>query len=151
MTSPRRFLALQEPTIPPELPGFVLLGGVVVPGEVLSVTLDRPRSVRLVAENPDESPLLACFYPGETDVLDDDAAEAIRRKILPVGVACRLIHRMRMPGDAFQVVLQGLRRVRCVDVTRVEPTHLYRVEEVESTDPTGPGVGNDNPVTCRKQ
>jgi ATP-dependent Lon protease len=136
----RPLVTFQEPSIPPELAGFVLLGGVVVPNEVLSVALDRPRSVRLVQENPEESPLLACFYPGETEIEDDDSAAALRRKILPVGVACRLIHRMRMPNETFQVVLQGLRRVRCVDVLRVDPTHLYRVEEVESVEPTGPAV-----------
>jgi ATP-dependent Lon protease len=134
----RRAVTLQETPVPPEIPGFVLVSGVVFPNEVVSVQLDRPRSVRLVEDNPDESVLLACLYPAESDIEDDDSPAAIRRKTLPVGVACRLIHRMRMPNDTYQVVLQGLRRVRLVDVLRVDPTHLYRVEELDRVDPASP-------------
>jgi ATP-dependent Lon protease len=128
---------LQDVRIAEELPGFVLLSAVVFPYDVVSVQLDRARSVRMVDENPGADVVVAVFYP--TDETDSASKEAHGR-ILPVGVACRVVHRMRMPNQTIQVVFQGVARVRCQDVVQTDPYHRYRVEVADAREPKGPEI-----------
>src|SRR5262245_26541596 len=100
----QEFSRLQDATIPEELPGLVLLSAVVFPYEVASVQIDRPRSVRMLEENPGENVVVACFFPAEGDGEIEGGAHG---RIHPVGVACRVIHRMRMPNQTIQAVFQG--------------------------------------------
>jgi ATP-dependent Lon protease len=47
---------------------------------------------------------------------------------------------MRMPNETMQVVLQGLRRVRLLEVTGIQPYFRYRIEAVEDREPRGQDV-----------
>ena len=134
MASPRA--TIEEALVPSVLPGFVLLSAVVFPADVVSVQLDRPRSVLMVEENPGEDVLVACAYPEVEPV--EPAGEASPDKVFRVGVACRVVQRMRMPNDTIQVVLQGVRRVRIVDVVAVDPYHRYRVTPLPPDPPSTP-------------
>jgi ATP-dependent Lon protease len=126
---------LQDAPLPAELPGLVLLSAVVFPYEVASVQIDRPRSVRMLEDNPGENVLVACFYPQEGDAPAGEGGG--HGKVLPVGVACRVIHRMRMPNQTMQVVFQGVRRIRLVEVLQTDPYHRWRVAPVEARDEGG--------------
>ena len=125
--------------IPEQLPGLVLLSAVVFPYDVVSVQLDRVRSVRMIEDTPGPDALVACFYPAEGEG-DEGSPREPHGRILPVGVACRIVHRMWMPNQTAQVVFQGVRRIRCVDVLRTDPYHRYRVEPVALREPKGPDV-----------
>jgi ATP-dependent Lon protease len=128
---------LQDVRIPEELPGFVLLSAVVFPFDVVSVQLDRARSVRMVEDNPGPDVLVAALYPSDET---DAASKEPHGRVLPVGVACRVIHRMRMPNQTMQVVFQGVSRVRCQEILRTDPYHRYRVEVADGREPKGPDV-----------
>ena len=73
--------------IPPELPGMCLFGTVVFPLDVVSVQINQPRSLRMIADNPGESAVVACFFPSDPEATDASAPD----DFLPVGVACRVM------------------------------------------------------------
>ncbi len=131
----------REPTlasvpIPDELAGMCLFSTVVFPLDVVSVQLNRPRSLRMITANPGESAIVACFFPRDPEATDVTTAE----ELLPVGVACRVIHRMRMPNETVQVVFQGLRRIKLKQVLRAEPFLSMRVEAIDEREPRGSDV-----------
>src|SRR5689334_15087912 len=128
--------SLEQVPIPAELPGMCLFSTVVFPLDVVSVQLNRPRSLRMIQAHAGESTMVACFFPR-----DPEATEAVTaEEFLPVGVACRVIHRMRMPNDTMQVVLQGLRRIRLKGVLQSEPFLRFKVEPLEEREPRGTDV-----------
>jgi ATP-dependent Lon protease len=125
--------SLEQVPIPAEVPGVCLFSTVVFPLDVVSVQLNRPRSLRMIQAHAGESILVGCFFPAEAE-----ATEAVTiEEFLPVGVACRVIHRMRMPNDTVQVVLQGLRRIRLKAVLQSEPFLRFKVEALEEREPRG--------------
>ncbi len=135
MAEPREPTLASVP-IPDELAGMCLFSTVVFPLDVVSVQLNRPRSLRMITANPGESAIVACFFPRDPEATDVTAAE----ELLPVGVACRVIHRMRMPNETVQVVFQGLRRIKLKQVLRAEPFLSMRVEAIDEREPRGSDV-----------
>ena len=99
---------LHDVEIPEHVPAVVLASSVVFPYDVVSVQVSKPQGLRLLEQNPGDSVIVACLFPKDRDT------EQLERltDVLPVGVACRVIHRMKMPNDTIQVVFQGLRRVQ---------------------------------------
>jgi ATP-dependent Lon protease len=128
--------SLSAVPVPSRLPALCLFSTVVFPLDVVSVQLNRPRSLKLIAAHPGESVLLACFFPKDPEATDATTAA----ELLPVGVACRVIHRMKMPNDTVQVVLQGLRRVRLEELLETEPHLVARIEPLEEREPRGTDV-----------
>jgi ATP-dependent Lon protease len=137
------FQQIAQSSIPEELPGLVLLSAVVFPFEVASVQLDRPRSIRMVEAHPAENVVVACFYPAEGDLLPASSDHERAGRILPVGVACRLAHRMWMPNGTIHAVFQGIRRVSLAKVVHTDPYHRYRVAEVAEDEPSATEVAEE--------
>ncbi len=130
------FRQFQDAEIPEEVPGMVLVSTVVFPYDVVSVQVNKARSIRMLQENGGDNVIVGCFFPKDPEADDVDKVD----DLLPVGVACRVIHRMRMPNDTIQVVFQGLRRIRCVDASQTEPYMRCKVESVEPREPRGPEI-----------
>ncbi|MCC7138594.1 MAG: endopeptidase La [Planctomycetes bacterium] len=127
---------LHDAPIPPELPALVLATTVVFPFDVVSVQVGRPHDLRLLDANPGDDVIVACFFPRAPDGEDADSKD----EVFPVGVACRVIHRMRMPNETMQVVFQGLRRVEWGESLGREPWLRVRVQPVEPREPRGADV-----------
>ena len=122
--------------IPAELPGMRLASTVVFPLDVVSVQINRPRSQAMLEAHGGDATIVACFLPREPE----EGLACRAEHFLPVGVACRIIHRMNMPNDTVQVVLQGLRRIRLVDVLEAEPFLQFRVETFSAREPRGSDI-----------
>ena len=58
---------LDQTEIPDELPGLRLLSTVVFPFDVVSVQIDRPRSLRMIDDIQGDAALVACFFPRDRD------------------------------------------------------------------------------------
>jgi ATP-dependent Lon protease len=129
-------LPLEQTEIPAELPGLALRSTVVFPFDVVSVQLDRSRSLRMIDDTTGDAALVACFFPRdrEAERLADTG------DFHAVGVACRVIHRMRMPNETMQVVLQGLRRVELREVLATDPFYRFRIEAVVEREPRGTDI-----------
>ncbi|MFM8979760.1 MAG: endopeptidase La [Planctomycetia bacterium] len=128
--------SLASVPIPGELPGLCLFSTVVFPLDVVSVQVNRPRSLRMIAALEGESALVAVFFPRNPEAQDALTLD----DLLPVGVACRVIHRMRMPNDTVQVVFQGLRRIRLREVLHSEPFLKLAVEPLDEREPRGSDI-----------
>ena len=89
---------IQDAPIPEEIPGTLLVSTVVFPYDVVSVQMNKPRSLRMLADNPGDNVIVGCFFPKDPEADDAETADGL----LPVGVACRVIHRMKMPNDTMQ-------------------------------------------------
>jgi ATP-dependent Lon protease len=122
--------------VPETLPLLCLRNTVVFPLDVVSVPLDRPRSIRLIEDSPGDGVIVGCFFP--RDIESGEINEA--PELLPVGVACRVIHRMRMPNETIQVVLQGLRRIRLDGLDQHQPYLRGKVKAITSRDPRGADI-----------
>ncbi len=127
---------LHDVEIPEHVPAVVLASSVVFPYDVVSVQVSKPQGLRLLEQNPGDSVIVACLFPKDPDT---DQLERLT-DVLPVGVACRVIHRMKMPNDTIQVVFQGLRRIEAKEIVRTEPYLVCRVAEVKVREPRGPEV-----------
>ena len=86
---------LKDAPIPEVLPAFVLTTTAVFPFDVVSVQVSRPRDVRLLEANPGDNVIVACLFPRGTD----GEAPVRLDGLFPVGVACRVIHRMKLPSE----------------------------------------------------
>jgi ATP-dependent Lon protease len=129
-------LPLEQTEIPAELPGLRLMSTVVFPFDVVSVQLDRSRSLRMIQKTTGDAPLVGCFFPRDRSAERASGIEDFH----PVGVACRVIHQMRMPNETMQVVFQGLRRVRLLEVLGTQPFYRFRVEPIVEREPRGTDV-----------
>ena len=127
---------LQDVVIPAEVPAVVLASTVVFPYDVVSVQVNKPKVVRLLDANPGDSVIVGCFFPKDPE--NDEATT--KDDLLPVGVACRVIHRMRMPNETMQIVFQGLRRIEVKAVAEIDPYLRCRVEALPSKEPRGTEV-----------
>jgi ATP-dependent Lon protease len=92
--------------------------------------------VRLLEANPGDNVIVACLFPRGAD---GDAPTELDG-LFPVGVACRVIHRMKLPSETMQVVFQGLRRIEAKEVLAADPWMRVRVEPVEPREPRGPEI-----------
>src|SRR5262245_4964390 len=138
-TDPPTPAAIQDASIPEEAPAFVLATTVVFPFDVVSVQVSKPRDVRLLEANPGDNVIVGCFFPRAQDVDGGEDVESLD-DVFPVGVACRVIHRMKMPNDTMQVVFQGLRRVERGAAVTNDAYLRCRVSIVEPKEPRGPEV-----------
>ncbi len=127
---------LKDAPIPEVVPAFVLTTTVVFPFDVVSIQVSRPRDVRLLEANPGDNVIVACLFPRGTD----GEAPVQLDGLFPVGVACRVIHRMKLPSETMQVVFQGLRRIEAKEVLATDPWMRVRVEPVEPREPRGPEI-----------
>ncbi len=123
--------------IPTTLPGIRLSSTVVFPFDVVSVALERDRSIRMIEAHRTDAAIVACFVP--TSDIEEDVV-VTKDDLYEVGVACRVIHRMRMPNGTIQVVFQGLRRIRLVDVVQSEPHLEFQVKACQEREPRGADV-----------
>jgi len=129
-------LALEQTDIPDVLAGLRLAGTVVFPFDVVSVQIDRPRSLRMIQETSGDAALVACFFPRDREAESADAPSDFH----PIGVACRVIHRMLMPNETVQVVFQGLRRIHLDAILETEPYYRFQVSPVKEREPRGSDV-----------
>ena len=136
MVDPNGTLPFEQAEIPEELPGLRLMSTVVFPFDVVSVQLDRPRSLRMIEETTGDAALVACFFPKDRNAERSDRLEDFHS----VGVVCRIIHRMRMPNETVQVVFQGLRRVRLKEIVAHDPFFRFKVEAYEEREPRGADI-----------
>ena len=95
-----------NPDQPRTFPALILHSSVVFPDDVVSIQLPDDSLRTDVLAQHGEDALIATVYLrgdcGEPESVDD---------LRPVGVLCRVVQHMVVPGGGLQVVFQGVRRV----------------------------------------
>jgi len=99
-----------NPDQPSTFPALILHSSVVFPDDVVSIQLPDDSLRTDVFAVHGEDTLVATVYlrgdGGEPASVDD---------LRPVGVLCRIVQHMHVPGGGLQVVFQGVRRVSVED------------------------------------
>jgi ATP-dependent Lon protease len=95
-----------------EYPALQLSNSVVFPDDVVSVQLpdEEVAAPLILLEGERNAEVALVFTRGDRQ--EFRKAE----ELLPVGVACRVVQHMQMPGGGLQIVFQGLTRIHVRDV-----------------------------------
>ncbi len=113
----------QEQQIPEELPILPSRDSVLFPYLMLPLTVGREKSVRLIDEAATGRRIIGLFaqrQPEEEEVSPEG--------LHSIGTAAGIIRLLRAPDGSLQVLLQGLSRLRLLEVTQTEPYLVGRVE-----------------------
>jgi ATP-dependent Lon protease len=117
--------------IPKELPLLPLTSTAVFPHAVVSLQVRLARSLKLLEEKGAENQIIATAIT-KKGITVVNSIDDIHR----IGVAVRLISKVKLPNNTVQLVLQGIRRIEVERLLRLEP---YIEAHVECL-PESPGV-----------
>src|SRR5438067_9135819 len=121
-----------RPAIPDTLPVLPLRDTVVYPLAVVPLAVGQERSVRLVDEVMRGDRLLALVGQRNLGPEPPGSDDLYR-----IGTAAVIHQLLRAPDGTLRVVVQGLERVRIVEVTATEPYLVARVEPAPDPQPEG--------------
>jgi ATP-dependent Lon protease len=105
---------------------------VLFPYAILPLNVGRKKSVQLLHEAVAGDRTIAMFAQRDPAVEDPGAGD-----LYDVGTLATVLRMIRMPDEQLAIVVQGVTRVRLVDLVATDPylkARLEPIEEVESTD-----------------
>jgi ATP-dependent Lon protease len=118
--------------IPKELPLLPLTSTAVFPHAVVSLQVRLARSLKLLEEKGVENQILATAIT-KKGITVVNSIEDIHR----IGVAVRLISKVKIPNNTVQLVLQGIRRIEIERLLKLEPyieAHVECLPEPQGVD-----------------
>jgi ATP-dependent Lon protease len=115
--------------LPGEMPVLFLVSQVIFPYGASQVRIRIPSNLELLDDLPGADSLFAvAFAPG------NDPEKVKKEDIGKIGVAARVIARLKLPDDSEQVTIQGLRRIHIAEVIAEKPYFRARVAGVAERD-----------------
>jgi ATP-dependent Lon protease len=118
--------------IPKELPLLPLTSTAVFPHAVVSLQVRLARSLKLLEEKGVENEILATAIT-KKGIAVVNSIDDIHR----IGVAVRLISKVKLPNNTVQLVLQGIRRIEVERLLKLEPyieAHVECLPEPQNVD-----------------
>src|SRR5439155_18955887 len=114
----------QPVEIPDTLPILPLRNSVLFPGAIIPIDVGRRKSVRLVEDAiAKERPVIGILTQKDARTEDPGAGD-----LYMVGCAARILKVIKLAKDNFSVILQGVSRIRLVDVSNQDPFMTARVQ-----------------------
>jgi ATP-dependent Lon protease len=126
------------PEGPVEIPEYIsilpLRNSVLFPGSIIPIDVGRKKSVKLVEEAiSKERPVIGIVTQREAKTEDPGTND-----LYTVGCAARILKVIKLAKDNFSVILQGIARVRLLEVGGLDPFMTARVQALP--DPPGSSV-----------
>ena len=118
--------------IPEELPLLPLISAAIFPSAVVSIQVRIARSLALLEQEVEENQIIATAITKKGITV----AESLN-DIHEIGVAVRVISKVKIPNNTYQLVIQGLRRIKITKLLQVEP---FMRAQVECLPPDAPGI-----------
>jgi len=117
---------LNPPEIPDELPVLLLSDVVIYPNVIVPLMVDDERMVKLVGDAMASHKILATFARkyGTT-------GEEIQDKFFNLGTAVLIVKMFRVPDGSIRLLVQGLSRIRMVELVEIEPYLIAKIEVLE--------------------
>ena len=118
----------EEIEMPSEIPAMTLEGVVLFPKSMVPLRIFESRYRQMLADVLVSHRMFALLGLDEKAACDTDAFEP------PLKTASAGIVRIcnKNPDGTFHLLLQGVRRIRVVDIVREEPYRVVKVEPVET-------------------
>ncbi|MBM4445343.1 MAG: endopeptidase La [Chloroflexi bacterium] len=118
-------------TVPGELPIIPVGENMVFPSIIVPLATDKRSVVQLIDAALSDNKVVGIFA-------QRTAAERLTAADLhPIGSAALIARMFKIPDGSVRVFLQGLARIRLVDITQAEPYLKGRVEVVEEVAQAG--------------
>jgi ATP-dependent Lon protease len=120
--------------IPSPLPILPNRETVVFPGMLVPMLARNERWIRAIDSVTTGHKTVGFFFRAAEGEPADEAAEAppLTLASLPqVGCAAIIVRMLRVPDNSIQVLLQGVERVRVLELIQTEPFPLARIERAE--------------------
>jgi len=113
---------LRNAELPAEVPVLFLVSQVIFPYGASQVRIRMPSNLKLLDDLPGPDAVFAvAFAPGE------DPEKVHAKDIGKIGVAARVIARLKLPDGSEQVTIQGLRRIHVAEILEEQPYFRARV------------------------
>ena len=127
--------------IPEYLPVLPLRNSVLFPNSIIPIDVGRKKSVKLVEEAiAKEKPIIGIVTQRDARVEDPNPAD-----LYTVGCAARILKVIKLAKDSFSVILQGVSRVRLLELGMQDPYMMAKIQVLP--DPAGSSAGLDALVT----
>ncbi|MFQ5524790.1 MAG: endopeptidase La [Thermoanaerobaculia bacterium] len=131
MPSPAEGQAIGDPgdaqAIPDQLPIYPLVTTVLFPSGVAALQIADERSLRLAESLEEEKDLIGLFcLAGDGGRLSDNLAD-----LQTVGVAAKVVQKLRLGEGRLQILCHGLARVELDRIEETEPFLIGRVRPLE--------------------
>jgi ATP-dependent Lon protease len=126
---------------PVEVPEYIsilpLRNSVLFPGSIIPIDVGRKKSVKLVEEAiSKERPVIGIVTQRDAKTEDPGPTD-----LYTVGCAARILKVIKLAKDNFSVILQGISRIRLLEIAGQDPFMTARVQPLP--DPTGSSVELD--------
>jgi ATP-dependent Lon protease len=117
--------------IPEFLPVLPLRNSVLFPNSIIPIDVGRKKSVKLVEEAiSKEKPIIGIVTQRDARVEDPSPAD-----LYTVGCAARILKVIKLAKDSFSVILQGVARVRLLELGMQDPYMMAKIQVLP--DPQG--------------
>jgi len=128
--SPKKQASEGPIEIPEFLPILPLRNSVLFPNSIIPIDVGRKKSVKLVEEAiSKEKPIIGIVTQRDARVEDPGPAD-----LYTVGCAARILKVIKLAKDSFSVILQGVSRVRLLELGMQEPYMMAKIQVLP--DPT---------------
>lgn len=117
------------------LPVVPLRGLTVLPGEILHFDAGRPKTIAAVQAAVERDSLV--FLTAQLDARQN---EIKREDIHTVGTVCKIRQILRLPGDSFRVLAEGICRAEAGEFLSADPYFEAFVQRI-TAEPSDPVLG----------
>ncbi|HUX06409.1 MAG TPA: endopeptidase La [Acidobacteriota bacterium] len=129
LTGPEKPMAQQDSGVT-EAPVLTLLSAVVFPNMIASVQVGRDKNIALI-DGVQKGELIGLILQKNQEVLDPRASDLFR-----IGITGRILNKMRLSENLYQVFVQGLDRIMLETFLDWEPFITARLRVLRSTGPS---------------
>lgn len=116
------YQALKQHDIPEGVAVLPLRNMVLFPGVVMSVSIGRAKSLRLVRDTNQKEAFLAVFTQKDANV-DEPGIHDLH----PIGLLARILRVLEMPDNSTTIILQGVKRCQLIELNQTDPYLIGRV------------------------
>src|SRR5678809_1103448 len=114
----------QPVEIPDQLPILPLRNSVLFPGSIIPIDVGRRKSVRLVEDAiAKERTVIGILTQKDARTEDPQSGD-----LYMVGCAARILKVIKLAKDNFSVILQGVSRIRLLEIGGSDPFMTARVQ-----------------------
>jgi ATP-dependent Lon protease len=120
--------------VPDQIAVLPLRNAVLFPGSIIPIDVGRKKSVKLIEEAiSKERPIIGIITQRDARTEDPGPDD-----LYTVGCAARILKVIKLAKDNFSVILQGVSRIRTLEVMSNDPFMIARVQSVP--DPTDASI-----------
>ncbi|MFQ5603503.1 MAG: endopeptidase La [bacterium] len=114
--------------LPQVLPILPLRNTVVFPQQILPISVGREKSIKLIEDAMSETKLITLVAQQNGDI-----DKPVPKDLFSWGTIATIIKVFKMPDGTQSVMIQGLRRVKVIDYTQIEPYFKALVQPENET------------------